>query len=93
MWDIPASELASILVASGWVGVAVSLQAGSGAAAKGRAQDDGEEEADDQSGDDHEPLVVGEEHVELEPEREGAYAVDVVADAVGEEVRVAQDAY
>ncbi len=70
-----------------------SLQAGACTSAQSGTKDDGEKEADDQGGDDHEPLIVGEEHVELEPEGERTDAVDVVADAVGGEVRSVEDAY
>ena len=63
-----------------------SLQAGACSSTQSGTKDDGEKEADDEGGDDHEPLIVGEEHVELEPEGERTDAVDVVSNAIRGEV-------
>ena len=65
----------------------VALQTGAGLFAQDGAKDDGHHETEEENAGDHQPLVLLEEHVELNPGRERAYVVDVVADPVGSEAR------
>ena len=70
----------------------VSLQAGAGFFAQDGAKDDGKEKAEEENTGGHQPLVLLEEQIRLDPRRERADVVDVVADAVGGKARAVENA-